>query len=271
MINFKKQLNIPTAIQHRLKSSLKSTQLSMARTLLAVSTLAIPALATPLLANTVDEHNSLPHMTPATFNFEGSAIESQIQPQHLPQPPLNVAVYCQSTISTTGKNLSTTCFDKHKTTHLEAQIVSALSKLTFVPASIAGKTVAVRMNYRVIYQHEKDAAHSVLLIPNLGSLQAELGVNYSEPQELVSKGWFESFNATNELSGSFFKHNHTITRASASITRQGKAKHINIIDTANRERLSTFTNALEHAQFIPGYIDGKAAPMKYLAIAASNN
>lgn len=266
-----RKLNTSTTIQYSTNNPFKGTCLTLAFALFSVSTLTMPALAKPLTTGTLDTHNSSPHMTPATFNFDGHTIESRIQPKHLPQPPLNIAVYCQSTISTEGKNLSTTCFDKHQTAHLETQIVAALNTLTFIPASIDGKNVAVRMNYRVIYQHDKDAAHSVLLIPNLGSLQAELGVNYSEPQELVSKGWFEPLKATGELSGSFFKHNHTITRASASITQKGKAQHVNIIDTANRKYSHTLTKALERAQFIPGYIDGKPATMKYLAVAAYNN
>lgn len=207
--------------------------------------------------------------TPATFDFSGDDISSQIQPMAAPVTPLSIALYCQSSISKLGKNLFTTCFDKGNVTNLEEQVEAALSQQNFSPASIDGQNVAVRMNYRVIIQ-QSATNHSVLLIPNLGSLQPKLGVNYSEPQELIAQGWFKQLKTGSPSNSSFFEHNAQITRATASITTAGKASQVSLIDTSSREKTLAITRAIEGAQFIPGQVDGKSIKMKYLAIITSS-
>lgn len=232
---------------------------------LSLTTLTAGAISALLLSQTTLANNS---SMPATFNFDGNDISHDIQQDQLPKRPLNIAVYCQSTISAAGKPIATNCFNKEKTANLEEQIESIINKLSFNPASVNGENVPVRMNYRVVYQQD-ELSQSVLLIPNLGSLQAELGVNYSEPQELIAEGWFNRLEGQSNLSGSFFEHNHKITRAAASITTKGKAQQVTVIDSVGREKSDLMANAIKNAQFIPGQFEGKTIEMKYLAIVAS--
>lgn len=202
------------------------------------------------------------HFSPAEFNFSGSDIAQQVTKSN-PGQTMNIAVYCQSEIGAQGENLKTQCFEKSGNTTLEQQISKAVQAQSFTPASIDGEGIAVRMNYRVIYQQD-DSSQSVILIPNLGSLQSKLGVNYVEPQERLMNGWFSKVSVKLAGSSSFFKHGGELVRAKATIKRDGQSSAVTMIDKGAQN--SSIKNALKQAEFIPGFVDGKAVDMPYLAV-----
>ena len=204
----------------------------------------------------------------ATFNFTGNDVINLIDQEQLPKQPLNIAIYCQSAINALGKPIATQCFHKENVTNLEEQIESAILKLSFNPANVDDENISVRMNYRVIYQQD-EVSRSVQLIPNLGSLQPKLGVNYSEPQEIIAHGWFNRLKTSDSFNHSFFEHDYKIIRAAAAITIDGKAQKVKVIDVVDDEKSSQLIKAIKSAQFIPGELEGKSIAMKYLAITAS--
>ena len=201
--------------------------------------------------------------TPASFGFSGDTVKQTLPHEQLPSPS-NVAIYCQSDIATDGSN-DTQCFEKSGLVTLEKGIEAAIEKQRFIPATEGGDAIAVRMNFRVIYQQDEDS-QSVLLIPNLGSLQSTLGVNYSEPQEKLDSGWFDLFAKTNKSAASFFRHDTPPIRAKAIVNIDGKSRSVSMIDNTHRQQESALTSSLRKASFIPGFVDGKATEMGYLAI-----
>lgn len=200
--------------------------------------------------------------SPAKFGFTGSDIAHAITTK---EENANIAIYCQSNIDSDGRNLKTQCYERSGDMSLEQQANKAISQQQFIPATADGQGVAVRMNYRVILQ--KDAqSKTVLLVPNLGSLQSTLGVNYSEPQEQISSGWFASIASKFSDSNSFFAKGKSLTRAKAIVSDEGKANNITMIDDASHTQATIMENALKDSAFIPGFVDGKASEMPYLAI-----
>ena len=220
-------------------------------------------LTTPfLLALSIGVYAKTPQ-TPASFGFSGDAIKQALPHEQLPSPS-NIAIYCQSDVAIDGSN-DTQCFEKSGLAKLEKGVEAAIEKQRFIPATEDGDAVAVRMNFRVIYQQDEDS-QSVLLIPNLGSLQSTLGVNYSEPQEKLDSGWFDIFAKTNKNAESFFRHDASPIRAKAIVNTDGTSRSVSMIDNTHRQQESALTNSLRKASFIPGFVDGKPAEMGYLAI-----
>ena len=97
-----------------------------------------------------------------------------------------LAVYCQTDVSISGDLDNIQCYQHPKIANLEQQTVSALEKSTFEPAEIDGKTVPVRMQFRVVYSRSGDQP-DIVLLPNLGTLQNQHGVSYFAPQERLDR------------------------------------------------------------------------------------
>lgn len=201
---------------------------------------------------------------PASFNFSPSTLESALADKNLPASPA-IAVYCQSDVSEQGVNLRTSCFEKSGLESLETAIEDAVSTLSFTPAIAEGEAVAVRMNYRVVYQNDGDSA-SVILIPNIGTLQKELGVNYIEPQERLS-----STNKPDSAKNTFFEHGARHIRASANISITGASKEVAVVTKGTPKEDVAMINAIKSAQFIPGFVDSTPVEMTYLAIIAKES
>lgn len=201
---------------------------------------------------------------PASFNFSASTLENALADKTLPAGP-TIAVYCQSDIDEQGQNLRTSCFEKSGLESLEIAIEEVISTLSFTPAMAEGKTVAVRMNYRVVYQNNGDDI-SVIVIPNIGTLQKELGVNYTEPQERLS-----STNKLNSVKNTFFEHDARYIRASASISTTGESKEIAVVTKGTPKEDLAVINAIKSTQFIPGFVGKTPVEMTYLAIIAKDS
>lgn len=201
---------------------------------------------------------------PASFNFSPSTLESALADKNLPQGPA-VAVYCQSDINEQGESLRTSCFEKSGLESLETAIEDSISTLSFTPATADGEAVAVRMNYRVIYQNDGDSA-SVILIPNIGTLQKELGVNYYEPQERLN-----SASKVESAKNTFFEHGARHIRASASISTTGASKEVAVVTKGTPKEDVAMINAIKSTQFIPGFVDDTPVEMTYLAIIAKES
>ena len=142
-----------------------------------------------------------------------------------------------------------------------------MAKITalYIAATADGEAVAVRMNYRVIYQNDGDSA-SVILIPNIGTLQKELGVNYYEPQERLN-----SASKVEPAKNTFFEHGARHIRASASISTTGASKEVAVVTKGTPKEDVAMINAIKSTQFIPGFVDDTPVEMTYLAIIAKES
>lgn len=201
---------------------------------------------------------------PASFNFSPSTLENALANKNLRTAPA-IAVYCQSDISEQGTNLRTSCFEKSGLESLETAIEETISTFNFIPASAEGEAVAVRMNYRVVYQNDGNDT-SIILIPNIGTLQKELGVNYIEPQERLS-----STSKNESAKNTFFEHNARHIRASASISTSGESKEVAVITKGTPKEDVTMVNTIKNTRFIPGFVDNSPVEMTYLAIIAKES
>lgn len=121
------------------------------------------------------------------------------------------------------------------------------------------------MNYRVVYQADDEGA-SVILIPNIGTLQKELGVNYTEPQERI-----DGSPTSEGIKNTFFEHGARHIRASASISATGITQEVAVVSKGTPKEDVAMINAIKNARSIPGFVDNAPVEMTYLAIIAKES
>lgn len=227
----------------------------------ACITLAASLLLSPALAAAESAYKS------ASFAFNPQALLPAEASVTSPATRDTAVLYCQSEISKVGSAERTRCYDKDGNVDLVTHTQSAMATLAFSPAEIDGEKVAVRMSYRVAFSSAGGQA-KVLLIPNLGSMQDRYGRDYVAPQERLDVAdWYESYNKSSWVNGNIFLGEGAQSRVAATIDEKGKADIVRLVDTerAYERDAKIVKNALRKSRFIPGFVDGKAVPMGYLA------
>lgn len=218
------------------------------------------------------------HYVPANFDFSGKELlTAMTQGATLALQGDSAVLYCQSDILSTGKVERAQCYDKLGNESLVSQAEAGLSQLQFSPAQVDGVKVPVRMSYRVGFVNNAASQASatqastidVVLIPNLGSMQAQYGRDYSAPQERLDVAdWYQRYSENSWVNGQVFLAKGPISRVAATITENGEADIVRALDAdrAHKRDVNVVKNAVKRSRFIPGFVDGRPVPMGYLAV-----
>lgn len=207
--------------------------------------------------------------TPANF---GNAVETLTKQVTLPasfgEGVKTVAVYCQADIMSTGNINAVTCYENSPLVSMQKVTESALKSATFDPATIDGKTVPVRMQMRVVYSLGGTQA-PIVLLPNLGTLQAQYGTHYFAPQErLDTSDWYAHYTTKERGDGKLFFAEGKMTRVMANIEANGKVETVSTIEAALRKQADaqSIESSLKKSKFIPGFVENKPTAMHYIAV-----
>ncbi|ACE85807.1 hypothetical protein [Cellvibrio japonicus] len=207
--------------------------------------------------------------TPAKFGDAASVLTQHITlPSSFGEGVKTVAVYCQADVLTTGDLNNINCYENNSLLSMKASTESALKSATFSAASIDSQAIPVRMQFRVIYSISGTQA-PIVLLPNLGTLQAKYGVDYFAPQERLDKhDWYVQYSTKTRGDGKLFFADSKVTRVMANIEADGVVESVSTIEAAARKKADadTIESALKKSRFIPGFVQDKATPMHYIAV-----
>lgn len=206
---------------------------------------------------------------PAKFGDVVDQVSQKVViPEAMSTDNRTIAVYCQADIATTGVANNVSCFDKAAYDDLQGQTQRALEGLSFTPAMVDGEAVPVRMAFRVVYSRN-DAQPNVVMLPNLGTLQREYGVDYVAPQERLDQGdWYSAYNADGKAQGKPFFDDARLARVVADVNADGDVKSVRTVEASGRARrdAKAIETALKQSHFIPGFVGDKAVDMHSIAV-----
>lgn len=206
--------------------------------------------------------------TPASFGNAADTLKKSVNlPSSFGEGVTAVAVYCQADVMTSGNVNQVACYENSPLVSMQALTESALQSATFSPASVDGKNVPVRMQFRVVYS--LNSAQPVTLLPNLGTLQAQYGANYVAPQERLDQGsWYVAYSNEHRGTGKPFFADAKLTRVMATIEVNGGVESVSTIEAALRKQgdADDIQAALKKSQFIPGFVADKPTAMHYIAV-----
>ena len=168
----------------------------------------------------------------------------------------------------TGNINAVNCYENSPLVSMQKVTESALKSATFEPATIDGKTVPVRMQMRVVYSLGGTQA-PIVLLPNLGTLQAQYGTHYFAPQErLDTSDWYAHYTTKERGDGKLFFAEGKMTRVMANIEADGKVETVSTIEAALRKQADadSIESSLKKSKFIPGFVENKPTAMHYIAV-----
>ncbi|HSC66777.1 MAG TPA: hypothetical protein VLC79_03730 [Cellvibrio sp.] len=207
--------------------------------------------------------------TPAKFGNAEATLKQQITlPASFGEGVKTVAVYCQADVMTTGNISSVTCYEHGALVSMQQVTESALKSATFTPANVDGTAVPVRMQLRVVYSLGGTQA-PIVLLPNLGTLQAQHGAHYYAPQERLDSGdWYANYSTKERGDGKLFFAQGKMTRVMANIEADGKVETVSTIEAALRKQAdaASIESSLKKSRFIPGFVEDKPTAMHYIAV-----
>ncbi|WP_039916370.1 energy transducer TonB [Cellvibrio mixtus] len=224
--------------------------------------LAILAAVTPLASYATA-------YTPAKFGNAADTLSKQITlPASFGEGVKTVSVYCQADVLTSGNINAVTCYENSPLVSMQKTTESALKSSTFEPATIDGKAVPVRMQLRVVYSLGGTQA-PIVLLPNLGTLQAQYGTYYYAPQErLDTNDWYANYTTKERGDGKLFFAEGKTTRVMANIEADGRVETVSTLEAALRKQAdaTSIENSLKKSKFIPGFVENKPTAMHYIAV-----
>jgi hypothetical protein len=207
--------------------------------------------------------------TPAKFGNATETLSKQITlPASFGEGVKTVSVYCQADVMTTGNINNVTCYENSPLVSMQKVTESALKSATFSPATIEDKAVPVRMQLRVVYSLGGTQA-PIVLLPNLGTLQAQYGAHYYAPQErLDTSDWYENYSTKERGNGKNFFAEGKMTRVMANIETSGNVETVSTIEAALRKKADAenIESSLKKSKFIPGFVQDKPTAMHYIAV-----
>lgn len=207
--------------------------------------------------------------TPAKFGNAEAVLSKQITlPNSFGEGVKTVSVYCQADVMATGNINAATCYENSPLVSMQKVTESALKSATFTPASVDGKAVPVRMQLRVVYSLSGTQA-PIVMLPNLGTLQAQYGTHYYAPQErLDTSDWYANYSTKEHGDGKLFFAEGKTTRVMANIEADGKVETVSTIEAALRKKAdaASIESSLKKSKFIPGFVEEKPTAMHYIAV-----
>ncbi len=207
--------------------------------------------------------------SPAKFGSAEATLEKLVTlPASFGEGVKTVAVYCQADVLSTGDVSKVNCYENSPLVSMQAITQSALTSATFEPAKVDGKAVPVRMQFRVVYSLA-DTQKPIIMLPNLGTLQAQYGTHYYAPQErLDTNDWYVQYTTKDRGDGKLFFADSKVTRVMANIESNGAVESVSTLESALRKKAdaSNIEIALKKSKFIPGFVQDKPTSMHYIAV-----
>ncbi|MFL0805424.1 MAG: hypothetical protein K6L81_17055 [Agarilytica sp.] len=206
----------------------------------------------------------------AAFDFSADQLASKLMAENVFSADGGSAVlYCQSDVSAAGVIARTNCYDKQGHDALAHTAERALAELMFTPAKVNDEAVPVRVSYRVGVSASEGGNVNIILIPNLGTMQDRYGRDYVAPQERLDvSGWYDRYSKASWVNGDVFLGDGALSRVAATVNENGKTELVRTLDDkrAYKRDAVIVKNAVKKSRFIPGFVDGRAVPMGYLAV-----
>ncbi len=182
-------------------------------------------------------------------------------------------LYCRADLSINGDVERTSCFAKETSIELVVETERAIKQLAFVPAEIDGEAVPVRMSFRIAYTPLASSTH-VMLIPNLGTMQAQHGRDYIAPQERLDvSDWYQRYSEHSYVGGRDFLGQGDMARIATTVSPSGKPTILKTVDAkkAHIRDADIVKRTLRYSRFIPGTVNGKVVPMEYVVAVHYGN
>lgn len=177
-------------------------------------------------------------------------------------------VYCRADIMIDGKANTVSCFNKTNPS-LAVALESSITDLPFTAATVEEEAVPVRMSFRVVLEQD-----SAKLLPNLGTMQADYGLNYFAPQERLDLAdWHDAYLKLSWERGRGFLGSGQNSRIAVLVDKQGNAASVRTMKISKRHvrDANIVENALEKSRFIPGTKDGEIVSMAYIVAINYDN
>ncbi len=208
--------------------------------------------------------------TPAGFGEETlNYLQQAVIPPALSDDTPVASVYCQADVSTDGLTRNLNCYERDGFEDLRDRVEEALIGRAFVPATVDGEKVPVRMIFRVVYA-DIEGQPPVMMLPNLGHMQGDLGYHYVAPQErLDDNNWYEGYRRNDWSQGQpFFGGDGNLTRVMAHVNAEGRVTSVRRIEAHGRNKRDAVEveKTLKQSQFIPGFMGSSPEPMRYFAV-----
>ena len=200
----------------------------------------------------------------ADFAFTGDQLLSAVDSKSVSAD--GDVLYCRADISIQGAAERTHCYGKTSAVELVVEAEQALKAMAFSPAEVEGEKVPVRMSFRVAFTPVDDIT-VVSLIPNLGTMQAQFGRNYVEPQERLDvSDWYERYSDNSWVGGKKFLGEGDMSRVATTIDQSGKPSRMHTVAAkrAHERDADIVKNTLKFSRFIPGTVNGRVVPMDYM-------
>lgn len=179
-----------------------------------------------------------------------------------------LAVYCQADVAETGITSNILCYENNSIADLRQQTINALTGATFIPASVDGTVVPVRMQFRVVYSRTGDQP-DIMMLPNLGTLQSQYGHEYFAPQErLDQKDWFTRYAENSWAQGKPFFGEGALTRVIGTVKVNGDVTSVSTLEGRGKGKRDAgfIETALKKSRFIPGLVNNQLTDMHYIAV-----
>lgn len=206
---------------------------------------------------------------PANFGFSDQELLSKVDVDNaFHDSPSTKVLYCNAEIDKAGQAQRVDCFDQQQSADLEKDTQDALLELGFSAASVNGEKVPVRMSFRVVFSGSKGNV-AAKLIPNVGSMQAQYGLDYIAPQERLDiSDWYNTYNENSWLNGDEFFGDGQLARVTAHIGKTGKPTSVRTVEAerAYAKDAKLIEASLRRSRFIPGTVDGRPVAMGYMAV-----
>ncbi len=191
-----------------------------------------------------------------------------VQPELTPDMPV-AAVYCQADVGTDGLTRNVSCYEREGFERLRVQVEEAFAGRQFTPARVDGEPVPVRMVFRIVYA-DLEGQPPIMLLPNLGNNQGDYGYQYAAPQELLDDyNWYSYYRRNSWSEGQpFFSKQGELTRVLGVVNEKGEVVMVRRIEAHGRQKRDAveIEKALKQSRFIPGFVQGEPARMKYVAV-----
>lgn len=204
---------------------------------------------------------------PADFGDAVDQLGSKVTlPASFGEGKLTIAVYCQADVPVSGVLDNAICFESTGNS-LEQETAAALGQTTFVAAEDNGQAIPVRMQFRVIYSRSGDQP-AIVMLPNLGTLQTQHGYEYFAPQERIDQSaWYENHKDAGGAGKAFFDKGR-LTRVIATVKIDGTVESVSTLDArgSGKRDAANIEKALMKSTFVPGFVDGNAVEMHYVAV-----
>lgn len=207
---------------------------------------------------------------PARFGDGPESLSQNVSCDNLGDEDAAV-VFCQTWVEVDGRvnRDRTYCFNdsSKEQRKIAEKLAQSVQQSKFLPALVNGEAVPVFMSFRIALAKQEDQC-KVITIPNLGYQAENFGRLYVAPQEIVTNGaWFSRVGIDRDIARrvQVARYRGMVFRMSVRVSADGAAADpvLERNKVLSRRRARSATRSLQESKFIPGFVDGMPAEMRY--------